>query len=82
MKFRVTFKDPDGPADCLQEEAQRIVDAIPGVKDSLDDDEREALIDSKQEKLTEFAARWLDCGEYVTVEFDTEAGTAVVVPRK
>jgi len=79
MKFRITMKDPDGPCDCLQDEAKRLVNAIPGVKDGLDDDEREALIESKREKLKDFTRPWMKYGEYITVEFDTEAGTATVV---
>lgn len=27
-----------------------------------------------------FAAKWVKYGEYVTIEFDTDAGTATVVP--
>lgn len=33
-------------------------------------------------RLKKFAGRWLTYGEYMTVEFDTEAGTAVVVPSR
>lgn len=79
MKFRVQMKDPDGPSDCLQEEAERLVNEISGVKDGLDADEIEQLVESKREKLQAFARKWMRYGEYLTVEFDTEAGTATVV---
>jgi hypothetical protein len=78
MKFRVTFKDPDGPYDDITEAATQQVKAIQGI----DEEERESLIESKREKLASFARKWLDCGEYVTIEFDTDAGTAVVVPER
>ena len=77
MKFSVTFKDPDGPHECFQEAAEAAIDAT-----NLDEDEHEAAVEIRLEKLKEFAGKWLDCGEYVTIEFDTEAGTAVVVPQE
>lgn len=33
------------------------------------------------EKVVEFVSKWVKYGEYITVEFDTDAGTAVVVPE-
>jgi hypothetical protein len=78
MKFRVTFKDPDGPLDCLADEAKRLAAAVEGI----DDDEREALAESRRENLREFVGGWLEYSEYVTIEFDTEANTATVVPCK
>ena len=77
MKFRVTMKDPDGPYDCIKDAAAESLKAIGG----LSDDEREALIEKRRETLSVFADRFMEYGEYITVEFDTEAGTATVVPR-
>lgn len=83
MKFRVTMKDPDGPEDSLQDAARDAVrDMAPeALKELLELHERSELVDMKQEKLRAFTSRWLEYGEYVTLEFDTEAGTCVVVPR-
>lgn len=75
MKFSVTFKDPDGPYDSIQDAAKAQVDAMTGI----DEDEREGLLESRVGKLREFTGQWLKYGEYVTIEFDTEAGTATVV---
>ncbi len=78
MKFTVTFKDPDGPADCIAD----------AVKESLADigltgDEMEAIIEKRQEKLTEWCfGNFFEYGEYVEIEIDTDAGTARVVPRR
>ncbi len=77
MKFRVTMKDPDGVYDSLDEAAKEAADAVQGI----DDDERESVQEMKREKLAEFAGKWLEYGEYAEIEFDTEAGTAVLVKR-
>ena len=74
MKFRIMFKDPDGVSECLDDAAK---DALP---EGLDADEREAVIETRCEKLKKFAERWIEYGEYLCVEFDADAGTAVVVP--
>lgn len=77
-KFQVTFKDPDGPYDCIQEEARRQVNAIEGI----DEDEKEDLISSRVDKIKEVTGRWFQWGEYVTIEIDTETGTATVMPAR
>lgn len=78
MKFRITMKDPDGPYECIQDAAKDQVKAIKGISDA----ERERLLDSRVEALRDFANRWMEYGEYIEVEFDTEAGTCTVIPAK
>lgn len=73
MKVKITFKDPDGVYECVRDAVQ---ESLP---DGLDDDERDDLLDSRTEATFEKLGQWLKWKEYVTVEFDTEAGTAVVV---
>lgn len=77
-KFQVTMKDPDGSFESIREEAERQVNAMP----DLDDDERDTLIDKRVEKLNEFTEQWMEYGEYITIEFDTDAKTATVVKKK
>jgi hypothetical protein len=77
MKFKITMKDPDGFYDCLADAARDAADQVTG----LDDDERDALIDTKKEKLSELLSKWFQYSEYLTVEVDTEAQTCVVVPN-
>lgn len=77
MKFRITMKDPDGPYECIQDTAKEMVDAIKGIEE----DEKESLVEKRVDWLRSFADKWMEYGEYITVEFDTEAGTATVVPR-
>ena len=37
--------------------------------------------ENKRRKLKDFAGKFLDYGEYITVEFDTEKKTAIVLKR-
>jgi len=77
MKFRVTMKDPDTLHDAIREAVEREVAAMP----DLDDDEREAIIEKRNEKVSDKCDRWFKYSEYLTVEIDTEAMTCVVVPE-
>jgi hypothetical protein len=74
MKFYVSIKDPDGVSTSLQEEATEQINALEG----LDDDEKEMLIEARQEKLSEFISSWIEYGECMTIIFDTEKDTAEV----
>lgn len=76
MKFTVTIKDPD-----VFEEAIRdaVVDDVNQL--SLSEDEKEALVDIRVAKTEELIRKWVEYGEYIRVEFDTEAKTATVVER-
>lgn len=77
MKFQIQFKDPDGVFEGVQHAANTHVRGISG----LDADEREVLSETHREKLDKAIEKWVDFGEYITIEFDTEAGTATVVKR-
>jgi predicted metal-dependent phosphoesterase TrpH len=76
MKIRMQLKDPDGVSDSIQEAVEKSV-AASGI---TDEDEREALIEARTEKAGKAIGKWVEYGEYLTVEFDTDAGTATVVP--
>lgn len=80
MKFLVTFKDPDGPSDCINEAAVEEAKSVAKF-DDLDEDEQDSLVESRKEKLNELCRTWFEYGEYVTIEIDTEAKTATVVPE-
>lgn len=51
----------------------------PDVMDQLDDD---YVSPQDLDTMQEFAAKFVECGENITVIFDTEAGTATVRPIK
>lgn len=76
MKFIVTIKDPDVFADAVQEAVTAEVRAL-----NLDEDEAEAVIERRTEKVNDILERWVEYGEYIRVEFDTDAKTATVLPR-
>lgn len=76
MKFKITMKDPDGAYDSIRGAAEESLEAI----SALSERERESLVESRHQELSEQARQWLRYGEYLTVEFDTEAGTATVLP--
>ena len=74
MKFTITFKDPDGVYDSLR-------DAVIGsMEEGLSDEETNLLYEHRCEKLSDFIEDWVEFDEYITIEFDTGAGTATVVP--
>ena len=76
MKIKITVKDPDGVYDSINATVKNSVASIAG----LDDDEREEMEESRAESVGEKLSKWIEYGEYITVEFDTETGTAIVVP--
>lgn len=76
MKFLVTMKDPDGADSSIERAAGQYACEV----ENLDEEDRDDLAASKRERLGEWLSRWLKHGEYITIEFDTEANTARVVP--
>ena len=77
MKFKVTFKDPDVVSDAITEAIKRELVQLP-----LSPEEIEAVVELREHEINNFTDTWVEYGEYITVEFDTEAGTCTVVPRK
>lgn len=75
MKIRVSIKDPDVFSEAIDGAVETDVQSL-----HLSDDECEAIAEMRRSKVGETLARWLQYGEYIVVEFDTEAGTATVVP--
>lgn len=73
MKIRIILKDPDGVGDSIDEAAR---DSLP---EGLSEEERDMLFDLRREKIAADCTPWLEYSEYVTIEIDTDAGTAVVV---
>lgn len=77
MRFKVTMKDPDSLQDAIAEAVRAEVKAIPG----LSTEEREAVEEKRKEEASKVVGRWFEYSEYLTVQIDTEAGTAVVCER-
>lgn len=71
------MKDPDTLLDACKEAAGLSVRDI-----GLNDREQALVAEAREDTFYEIAGRWFDCGEYLTVEIDTDAKTCVVVPNK
>ncbi len=78
MKFRVTLKEPDSFHDAIYLAAKKEVKS----KSSGDKEEDEILADETKEEIKTFLEKWVRYSEYITVEFDTELGTATVCEIK
>lgn len=78
MKFKIMFKDPDGVSECLEHEAKDYAETVPSINKA----ERERIAELRYETLKLAIRPWVEYGEYLEVEFDTDAKTATVVPVK
>ena len=74
MKIKITFKDPDGVYDSITQAARGSLPA------GLSAGERDAIMERRYEEATRQLRLWIKYGEYVTIEFDTDAKTATVLP--
>ncbi len=73
MKIRITLKDPDGIYEC-------ITDAIKATRpQGLSDSEWEDIAEERRSAISH--SKFIEYGDYVTVEIDTDTNTAIVVPR-
>jgi hypothetical protein len=77
MKFQVTMKDPDTLHNAIREASTEAVAAL----DLESDEEREAVLEARIDKVQTVCSKWFEYGEYLTVEIDTDAGTCVVMPK-
>jgi len=75
MKFKITFKDPDGVYESTRAAARSSVDLVEGMQP----DEKEELIELRYESMYESCRQWVKYGEYITVEIDTDLNTIEVV---
>lgn len=76
MKFTITMKDPDGVWESVQDAAK---DSLVSALEGLSKKESDGLIEARVDSIHGTIGKWVDGGEYITVEFDTDAGTATVV---
>lgn len=82
MKVKITFKTPYA-TDAVEEEIKSSCEKHWEFDSRCDDcqevkQERKYAIQDEKEKLSKF----IQFDELVTIEFDTEAGTATVLPVK
>lgn len=75
MKITIQLKDPDTMYDAVND---AVADDLAS---DMPDDERKALHEIRTDKIRDKLSKWFECGEYLTVEYDTEADTLTVVER-
>ncbi len=71
--IKVTLKDPDGFFECVRDAVEESVSDLP-----LSPSEKEAVCEERFDTTREAMRRWVEYGEYVTLAFDLDAGTATV----
>lgn len=82
MKIRVTLKDPDTMHDAVKKAVRKQMKDDPGCA-SLSRDEANYLLDERVDPIEgDIVHYWMCYGEYLTVEFDTDANTATVIPNR
>lgn len=74
MKIRVTMKDPDAPLDAISEAVKNSLSGS-----GLSKSELEKVEQIRANQVGDALHKWIRHGEYLTVEFDTDAGTATVI---
>lgn len=77
MKIKITLKDPDGVYNAITDAAAAHVAAT---TQDLSEDETEALESMRGDAISEALSPWIEHSEYVVIEIDTDAKTAVVLP--
>jgi hypothetical protein len=77
MKVRCYFKDPDTMPDAVSDAVHKS-ERPSGISVG----EWQSIKASRTcEVQSDIVDKWMDYGEYIMVEFDTDAGTATVIPR-
>lgn len=77
MKIRVLLKDPDNFSDTVDEAVRASLAVL-----KLPKEEEDAIFETRRETVWKKLSKFVDCQEYLDVEFDLEAGTATVLPAK
>lgn len=72
------MKNPDAVEQSLTDTATQVVDEREGYQ--LERGERYSAIADERERLAEAIEPWVRYGEYISIEIDTKAGTARVLP--
>jgi len=78
MIIRITLKDPDGVYESIQAAAEESLRAVEG----LEEEESDSLIEARHERIAESLKPWIEFGEYVRLEIDTEKKTATVITNQ
>lgn len=83
MKFRVTFKTPDAVEYACREQVLREIEIInDSIGNLLTGEEIEAKVEERVERALNIVQEWVEYNEMITVEFNTNRGTATVVSKR
>ena len=78
MKIKVYLKDPDGFYDGISDAVR---DSMAEFGGKLTESEKDDVANRRRKEANEALRRWVEFGEYVSIEFDTQAKTATVLER-
>ena len=78
MKIKVYLKDTDGFYDGI---ADAVRDSMAEFDGKLTESEKDDVANRRSGEANEVLRRWVEFGEYVSIEFDTQAKTATVLER-
>lgn len=70
-QLKIYPKDPDGVYHSIEEFVWKEFD-------QFDADERDDLLELRREQMLDHVRQFVKYGEYITIEFDTEADTTIV----
>jgi hypothetical protein len=74
MKIIVTFKDPDGVMDSVQDAIKEELQSM-----NLSPEEYDNLLETRTNEQLHKLKKWIEYDEYITVEFDTEEKTCKII---
>lgn len=73
--IRIHLKDPDGFGDAIMEAVKESLVSFP-------EDEQDAIRDIRTQKLERELEPWVECNEYIVLEFNRKDKTLTVVKRE
>ena len=77
MKFQITMKDPDTIFDSISDAVEKEI----GNEGIYYDKHFESRhFENRRAEVVQFCETWFRYSEYVTIEIDTDANTATVIP--
>ena len=83
MKFQVMMKTPDAQERAIDSALVNFTDFLTRETEktgiTVFPEDVEELLAEKRDELTKFTNTWFKHGEYVIIEFDTEAKTATIL---
>lgn len=77
VKIQVLLKDPDTMHDAVDDAVKKLERPA-----ELHSDEWADVCEGRAQDIkSQISSRWMEYGEYLCVEFDTDANTATVIPN-